>query len=61
MAFEWYGHRSADIILNSDYALKQEIEDVIRSVSLDHVLLEFKDKSQRRTCQWVTPWAFSSR
>jgi len=38
MRYDWYPHRFADIILNSDYALKQEIERVIQSVSFDDVL-----------------------
>jgi hypothetical protein len=38
MRYDWYPHRFADIILNSDYALKQEIERVIQSVSFEDVL-----------------------
>ena len=38
MRYDWYPHRFADIILNSDYALKQEIEPVIQSVSFENVL-----------------------
>lgn len=38
MRYDWYPHRVADIILNSDYALKQEIERIIQSVSFEDVL-----------------------
>ena len=38
MRYDWYPHRFANIILNSDYALKQEIERVIQSVSFEDVL-----------------------
>jgi hypothetical protein len=41
MQYEWYAHRFADIILNADYALKQEIEEVIKSISYDEVIVEF--------------------
>lgn len=34
MKYEAYAHRFADIILNSDYALKQEIEEIIKGLSL---------------------------
>lgn len=49
MTFEWYAHRFADIILNSDYSLKQEIEDVIHSISFYDVITEFNLENQRRT------------
>lgn len=49
MKHEIYAHRFADIILNSDYALKQEIEEVIRSISFEAVLEEFGREKQRRT------------
>jgi hypothetical protein len=42
MKYETCAHRFADIILNSDYALKQEIEEVIKGISFDAVLSEFE-------------------
>ena len=48
MRYDWYPHRFADIILNSDYALKQEIEQVIQSVSFEDVLSRFKQENERR-------------
>jgi len=49
MKYEPYAHRFADIILNSDYALRLEIDDVIRSISFDVVLQEFEKENQLRT------------
>lgn len=49
MKYETYPHRIADIILNSDYALKQEMEEVIVSISFDSILTEFEQENQRRT------------
>ena len=46
MRYDWYPHRFADIILNSDYALKQEIEWVIQSVSLEDVLARFEQENE---------------
>jgi len=48
MKYEIYAHRFADIILNSDYALKQEIEEVIKGISFDTILAEFEKENQRR-------------
>ncbi|MEJ2093263.1 MAG: BglII/BstYI family type II restriction endonuclease [Syntrophobacterales bacterium] len=48
MRYDWYPHRFADIILNSDYALKQEIEQVIQSVSFEDVLSRFAQENERR-------------
>jgi Restriction endonuclease BglII len=48
MRFEWYPHRFADIILNSDYALKQEMEQVIQSVSFEDVLKRFTQENEQR-------------
>lgn len=48
MKNEIYAHRFADIILNADYALKQEIEDVIKSISFDTILIEYEIENQRR-------------
>jgi len=47
MKYEIYAHRFADIILNSDYALKQEIEEVIKGISFYNVLDEFEKENQR--------------
>jgi hypothetical protein len=48
MKYEMFPHRFADIILNSDYALKQEIEQVIAAISFDAAITEFGDVNQRR-------------
>lgn len=48
MKYHAHAHRFADIILNSDYALKQEIEEVIGSISFEEVLLEFKKENKFR-------------
>lgn len=41
MNFQTYAHRYADIILNSDYDTKREIEEVVKSVSYADVLKEY--------------------
>lgn len=46
--YDTYPHRFTDIILNSDYALKKEIDEVIVSISFDSILVEFEKENQRR-------------
>src|ERR1700741_1421028 len=41
MNFQLYAHRYADIILNSDYDLRMEIEDVIKIISYNDVVTEY--------------------
>jgi Restriction endonuclease BglII len=48
MNYEWYAHRFSDIILNSDYELKQEIELVIQTISFDEVLKRFENGNIKR-------------
>jgi hypothetical protein len=48
MRYNSFPHRFADIILNSDYALKQEIEQVIQSVSFEDVLDRFAQENEHR-------------
>lgn len=48
MKHEWYAHRFADIILNSDYALRQEIDEVIDSISFSNVLNDFEKWNEER-------------
>jgi hypothetical protein len=48
MQYDWYTHRFADIILNSDYALKQEIEEVIQSISFVEVQKRFDRENKSR-------------
>jgi hypothetical protein len=48
MRYDWYPHRFADIILNSDYALKQEIERVIQLVLFEDVLARFEQENKHR-------------
>jgi len=48
MNFDSYAHRFADVILNSDYEIKKEIEDVIRSIDYNIVQDKFKEENARR-------------
>jgi len=48
MNVDSYAHRFADVILNSDYELKKEIEDVIRSFDYDMVERRFQEENVRR-------------
>jgi len=48
MQYASYAHRYADIILNSDYSLKQEIEDVIRTISFEDVVRNFEFYNENR-------------
>jgi len=48
MKYEWYAHRFADVILNSDYSLKQEIEKIIHSIDFAEVLSEYEKENDRR-------------
>ncbi|MEM5775073.1 MAG: BglII/BstYI family type II restriction endonuclease [Anaerolineaceae bacterium] len=43
MNTEYYSHRYADIILNSDYELKREIDDVIKSIKYDQICERFEE------------------
>ncbi|MFC1893798.1 BglII/BstYI family type II restriction endonuclease [Chloroflexota bacterium] len=49
MNHESYAHRFADIILNSDYELKKEIEDAIRSIDFGNVQSRFDQENMRRS------------
>ena len=42
MNYQTYPHRYADIILNSDYELKKEVEEIIKSISYNDVLKEYE-------------------
>jgi hypothetical protein len=46
-----YAHRYADIILNSDYQLKQEIESVIASLTMPRLDAEFEELNARRAAE----------
>jgi hypothetical protein len=46
MNFQTYPHRYADIILNSDYDLRKEIEDVIKMISYDDVIAEYEIENE---------------
>lgn len=48
MNFEVYSHRYADIILNSNYSIKQEVEDVVKKVSYKEVTREFENQNAQR-------------
>lgn len=48
MEYKTYAHRFADIILNSDYALKQEMQEVIKFITFESALAEFENENERR-------------
>ncbi len=48
MNYKIYSHRYSDIILNSDYELKQEIEDILNSISYENVSSIFDQKNLER-------------
>jgi hypothetical protein len=48
MNYEFYSHRFADIILNADYDLKREIDDVVRMIKFDSVIERFTVENQNR-------------
>jgi hypothetical protein len=39
--FKTYSHRAAEIIINSDYAIRLEIEDIIRSITISDILVKY--------------------
>lgn len=49
MNYQIYAHRYADIILNSDYELKKEIEEIIKSISYNEIIknYEFTNKTRK--------------
>jgi hypothetical protein len=49
MQYETYAHRFADVILNSDYELRQDIERVILSVSFADVIARYEAENTERT------------
>ena len=48
MNFETYEHRYADIILNSDYQLKQEVFEVISEIEMAEIELRFNSENTFR-------------
>lgn len=48
MNYQIYSHRYADIILNSDYDLKKEIEEIIKNVSYSDVLKSYEAENNSR-------------
>ena len=48
MLYESYPHRFADIILNSDYELKKEIEYIIQSIEFNRVQGRFEEENIKR-------------
>lgn len=48
MKYQSYAHRFADIILNSDYTIKQELEQTITSIPFDKVIEEFEREKAKR-------------
>jgi hypothetical protein len=48
MLFESYSHRFADIILNSDYDIKKEIDSIIHSLDFKFVCEKFAEDNAER-------------
>lgn len=55
MKYETHAHRFADIILNADYSLKQEIEEVIREIIFDDVIAAFEKQCKARKGEGKKP------
>ena len=45
--YETYAHRFADIILNSDYSLKGEIELVVKGIDFTNSTKRFKEMNKQ--------------
>lgn len=48
MLYETYSHRFADIILNSDYEIKKEIDSIIHSLDFSVVCKKFDDDNTEK-------------
>ena len=48
MIYDYYAHRFADIILNSDYELKKEIDEIIYSIDFKDVENRYQEENVRR-------------
>ncbi len=48
MNYKKYVHRYADIILNSDYELRQDVEQILNSVSFEDVSKKFDERNLER-------------
>lgn len=48
MLYECYPHRFSDIILNSDYALRQEIETIVKNLDLIEATKRFDSANEYR-------------
>lgn len=46
MKFVSYSHRFADIIINSDYALRQEIEKIIDQIDVNEVKKKYDERNE---------------
>lgn len=44
-----YAHRYADIILNSEYTIKNEIDDVLDRLTFENIELKFREINQEKT------------
>lgn len=55
MKFKQYAHRYADIILNSDYDLKKEVDHILESVSYEKVLQSFIETNGKRSSEKKKP------
>lgn len=43
-----YAHRYADIILNSEYTIKNEIDDVLDRLTFENIELKFSEINQEK-------------
>jgi hypothetical protein len=55
MQYESYTHRFADVILNSDYQLRQEIEQALRAVAFADVVSRYDAENAERARQRSKP------
>ena len=55
MNYQTYTHRFADIILNSDYGLKQEIDEVISSITLEGINEEYERSNENQVSSGKRP------
>lgn len=44
----FHSHRFADVILNANYSIKQEIEQVVRSLQLENIERRFKKENKEK-------------
>ena len=55
MLAEHYSHRYADILLNADYELRQEIDAVVRSIDFSEVEKRYTEENAERVQKGKKP------